>query len=67
MRHFHRLGQLISCWGELRNFSLISVESHCHGMEKMVDYTADIHKLLKIDIAAEESCLYYVYPSVSVC
>ena len=34
MRHFHRLGQLISCWGELRNFSLISVESHCHGMEK---------------------------------
>jgi len=66
MRHFHRLGQLISLLGGTPKFFSYQRGITLPWNGKMVDYTADIHKLLKIDIAAEEAA-YITYTRQSQC
>ena len=66
MRHFHRLGQLISLLGGTPKFFSYQRGITLPWNGKMVDYTADIHKLLKIDIAAEEAA-YSTYTRQSQC
>lgn len=66
MRHFHRLGQLISLLGGTPKFFSCQRGITLPWNGKMVDYTADIHKLLKIDIVAEEAA-YITYTRQSQC